>query len=462
MVNKIEIDIPNVYTAYYNDTKPYQIWKGSRFSAKSWTKALFFLLKCRGGEYFRLVYARDTQKNVRQSQYQSFIDISKKFGLYNEYEFRSSDMKITHKGSGYFMTGGSFEQPDTLRSVADVTDFWAEEPITRTFAIDRESFLDIAGSLRNSYGVVPKFHFTFNPIGKDNFVYEDFFSENKVYPNEMVTVLHTDYTHNPFCPQDRIDFLNQLKKSDYKRWLVDGAGEWGEVRIGGEFWKDFKINVHAKDVVWNEQLPIHIAWDENVNPYLTCLVWQIEGKKLTQIDEICLEHPNNRVIDVCKEFRKRYQLERVKGLFVYGDRTSIKEDSKLEVGENFYTKILSSLKDYHPRLRMQSVNPSIVQSAGFINEIYSGRIEGMEIVIGTNCKRSLKDYQYALEDSDGTLKKTKKKHPTTGVTYEEYGHPSDAKRYLVTMAFANEYQAYQRGAKTNSVTTGRNVSKNRV
>jgi len=51
------------------------------------------------------------------------------------------------------------------------------------------------------------------------------------------------------------------------------------------------------------------------------------------------------------------------------------------------------------------------------------------ITIGINekCKKSIFDYQYAVEDSDGTIKKTKKKNKVTGVTYEEFGHASDAK-----------------------------------
>lgn len=257
-----------------------------------------------------------------------------------------------------------------------------------------------------------------------------------------------------FVDQHVIDDFEKDKKFDYNYYQIYGLGNWGKIRTGGEFWKDFNSSTHSAPTTWDETQPIHITWDENVNPYLTCLVWQGWGKHVRQIDEICLEDPRNRVSDVCKEFMSRYPIDRVKGLFVYGDRTSIKEDTKLEKGENFFTKILEHLKPYRPALRMQTSNPSIVQSAGFINQIYSGRIEGLDIIIGTNCKKSLHDYQYALEDSDGTLKKTKKKHPVTGVSYEEFGHPSDAKRYFLTMYFRDEYQLYLRGGRKTTISTG--------
>ena len=166
------------------------------------------------------------------------------------------------------MSGGSFEQPDTLRSVADVTDFWAEEPITRTFSIDRESFLDIVGSLRNSYGVVPRFHLTFNPIGKKNFIYEDFFSENKIYDDNDVTVLHTTYLDNPFCPKDRIDFLNNLKRIDINRYYVDALGNWGEPQNNTPWFTALNKDRHvAKSVIEPyHNLPIYVSFDFNIDP----------------------------------------------------------------------------------------------------------------------------------------------------------------------------------------------------
>jgi phage terminase large subunit len=265
-----------------------------------------------------------------------------------------------------------------------------------------------------------------------------------------------------FVDQHTIDDFEKDKVNDYAYYLVYGLGNWGKLRTGGEFWKDFNPNLHIRDLKWNEDLPIHITWDENVNPYLTCLVWQISGKDATQIDEICLEDPRNRIKHVCGEFTKRYPMDRVKGLFVYGDRTSLKEDTKKEKGENFFTDILMYLKDYRPQLRLQSVNPSVVQSGQFINEIYARNEGGVSITINTKCKKSIHDYQYSLEDSDGTLKKSKKTHPITKVSYEEFGHPSDAKRYFITTAFANEYAKYKSGRNENKITYGKNsLSKNR-
>lgn len=247
-----------------------------------------------------------------------------------------------------------------------------------------------------------------------------------------------------FVDQHTIDDFEKDKITDFNYYQVYGLGEWGKLRTGGEFWKDFNTNLHVMPATiakWQENEPIHLSWDDNVNPYLTCLVWQLRGKEATQIDEICLPDPNNRRLNVCNEFKKRYPAGRVHGLYIYGDRTSLKEDTGKEKGENFFSDILKHLAEYRPTLRLQNKNPSIKDSADFINSSYAGRT-GITIRVSEKCNKSIYDYQYALEDSDGTLKKSKKTNPVTKVQYEEFGHPSDAKRYILTMAYAEDYMKY--------------------
>jgi phage terminase large subunit len=274
-----------------------------------------------------------------------------------------------------------------------------------------------------------------------------------------------------FVDQHTIDDFEKDKVNDFDYYNIYGLGNWGRLRTGGEFWKDINANQHFKNVTWDESAALHITWDENVNPYLTCLVWQIIKIELNdkdknvinivrQIDEICLEDPRNRVKHVCAEFKKRFPVSKTPKLFIYGDRTSIKESTTKEKGENFFTEIKACLREYEPTLRMQSVNPSVVISGQFVNECYAGRIANITMEVGLNCKKSIHDYRYALEDSDGSLKKSKKQHPVTKVQYEEFGHPSDAKRYFMTVAFASEYATYQRGGKAQRIKTGKNVHKN--
>ena len=350
---------------------------------------------------------------------------------------------------------------------------------------DEEDLRQIKKCLRGSVG--QQIVGIFNPISEDHWIKTNVFDKEAfveqshdisgkwVNKTGNTLVLKSNYTDNkyivgPYFRDEHViaDFEHD-KKFDFNYYQIYGLGNWGKIRTGGEFWKDFKTDVHVakndKNQLYNKELPICMSWDENVNPYLTCLLWQIDktdqGIKLTQFDEICLTDPRNRVKRVCAEFMKRYPQQSVKGLFIYGDRTSIKEDTKKEKGENFFTDIANALSLYKPALRLPSSNPSVVQSANFINQIYSGSIPGIEITIGDNCKKSVHDYQYALEDSDGTLNKKKVKNKATGVTYEAFGHASDGKHYFIIGVLPNEYAEYLRGGRKVDMRVGKAIrSKN--
>lgn len=218
--------------------------------------------------YSRVIFARDTHKNARLSQFQLFKDLINKFPQFRN-RFRINEapvMRITAIQSGNMIIGGSFDQPDSLRSIADPTDFWAEEPITRHSSISRDSFLDIQGSLRNPHGVPTIFHFTFNPISKSTWIYEDFFVHD-LYDAEKV---FANYWDNPFCPPELINFLNSLKVIDPKRYEVDALGNWG-VSFEGLIYTDWEAvdsmpppQVYGLDFGYNNPTALVAAAVEDV------------------------------------------------------------------------------------------------------------------------------------------------------------------------------------------------------
>jgi phage terminase large subunit len=478
----------------FNNSLIRYIWLfGGSSASKTFSVVQLQIVKMLEGENENALVLRKYAVDIKDSIFADFENIIADWGLKDYFIIQQNFIKCKITGSYV-----RFRGLDDSEKIKGITGF--KRVLEEVSQFDEIDLKQIRKRLRGKVG--QQIICIFNPISEDHWIKKNVFDlENLtevesdisgIWVNEKgnLIVMKTNYLDNfyivgkwgvdedgqlvqigGFLDQHVIDDFEHDKIHDNNYYQIYGLGNWGKLRVGGEFWKDFNANIHITSTGWNEELPLHITWDENVNPYLTCLVWQIlavvdengkfTGKKrAVQIDEICLPDPRNRISHVSAEFVKRYPQQRVKGLFVYGDRTSIKEDTKLEKGENFFTKIIQNLQLYSPTLRMQSVNPSIVQSGGFINEIYSGNIPGISIEINAKCNKSIYDYQYALEDSDGTLKKTKKTNPTTKVQYEEFGHPSDAKRYLITVAFASEYQDYLRGGKRVKVLSGKAVSNN--
>ena len=265
-------------------------------------------------------------------------------------------------------------------------------------------------------------------------------------------------TDNPYLPQAYLDNLKNLPTFEY---MVFVEGNWDiQLKTGGEFYKCFEIDKHVKHTKYNPLLPLHISWDDNVNPYLPCGIFQIEGKEIRMIDEIAGVTPNNTVKSVCNEIIRKYQGHE-SGMFVYGDATANKADTKLEHGFNFYRLILDYLVEFKPRNRVTQSNPSVVMRGNFINTIFEKNFGGINVVIGENCKTAISDFIGLKEDADGTKLKEMTTDTKTKVRYQKYGHFSDLFDYICCTAFVTDFENYQRGKKTLGITIGRTTqSKN--
>ena len=172
------------------------------------------------------------------------------------------------------------------------------------------------------------------------------------------------------------------------------------------------------------------------------------------IDEIAGVSPRNTVKAVCNEFIMKYQGHKA-GLFVYGDATANKQDTKLENGYNFFRLILDNLKQFRPTSRVLPSNPSIVMRGNWINTILENNIGGVRVVIGSNCKLMINDLVSLKEAADGTKNKEMETDPQTRVRSQKVGHFSDLFDYILVSAFAMEFAKYQEGDFSGQLSYGK-------
>lgn len=262
-------------------------------------------------------------------------------------------------------------------------------------------------------------------------------------------------TDNPFVPESYLESLKTLTTYEYQVFV---EGNWDlQERTGSEFYKYFNLDKHVKRLEYNPELPLHISWDENVNPYLPCGVFQIQGTEIRMIDEILGINPRNTVHDVCNEFKYRYHSHNA-GLFIYGDATSQKEDVKQQKGYNFFRLIENELMQYQPTLRVARSNPSVVMRANFINKILDKNLYDLNLIISDNCKTAISDFTNTKEAADGYKDKAKERDSKTGISYQKYGHLSDLTDYLICEAFSDEYSRFQHG----DIIVGRSIGRNYI
>jgi len=253
-------------------------------------------------------------------------------------------------------------------------------------------------------------------------------------------------TDNPYIPQTYKDSLLQLKAINPVKYAQFVEGDWDiQEHKEGAFWKSFDYNKHVGDYEIDLSQTLHISFDENVRPYPALTIWQIDSDKktITQIHEICLRSPRNKLIEVASEFcswAKAKEFNNV--IYLYGDASSDREDAKLQKGMNYFSMFRDKIRErgFNIQIRKSSKNPPVAISAEFINAIYAYNFRDWVIGIDRRCKESLNDYVNAEENTDGTMKKTKE----GGI--EIIGHCSDTKRYFLSKALKDDFKYYQKGS----------------
>ena len=271
---------------------------------------------------------------------------------------------------------------------------------------------------------------------------------NNSLPASQIFIV-ANISDNIYIPDSYRESLKELPRYEYEVFVL---GNWDiSLKTGGEFFKDFELDIHVEPVTFNTTTPVHVSLDENVHPYVTLTIWQIDMAhasgltQIMQVGEILAKPPNNTVKKLAKMLvRWLADRDHEDMVLIYGDRTSLKEDTKLEKGQNFFNIFQREVEaGYRTRLRLPKVNPAVALSGDFCNAIFEANFDGLQIVIGEHCKTSIQDYIETKEASDGGVLKVRIKDSITGITYEENGHITDTARYFIAFAFKDSYLKYQ-------------------
>lgn len=267
-------------------------------------------------------------------------------------------------------------------------------------------------------------------------------------------------TDNPHLTPEYIANLNNLPRYQYQVFVL---GDWDiRLKVGGEFYKCFELDQHVKPAAmmqYDPTLALHISWDDNRNPYLPVGVFQIRGKAIRMIAEIVMKSPKNTVKSACDEVIRMFPGHKA-GMFVYGDATADKGDTKLEEGMSFYRLVMQYLNSYRPTSRVTKANPFVAMRGMWLNTVLEKEIGGISVEISDACPTAISDFIGLKEDADGGKKKEMAKDTKTGVSYQKFGHFTDLFDYLACAAFASDYEMYKKGDIVRPPQVGKNVSKN--
>jgi hypothetical protein len=242
---------------------------------------------------------------------------------------------------------------------------------------------------------------------------------------------------------------NLSKMSNYDQLRLR-FGDWTATEQNGmEFYSDFKVADHVKELHINWALPFHISFDFNVNPYITMTIWQIEqtesGLILNAVDEICPEHPNNKTDALCSLFLTKYG-DKLKqggrGVFYYGDPSGKNNDTR---GDNDYLIVEKTLRGVlnNNSARVAKNHPPVSKRRDFINRIFAGKMPTVKIQVANNCYNLVNDLSGTKQDVNGGKLKAKERNPITGQQYEKVGHTSDSMDYFICEVLKHEFNEFR-------------------
>lgn len=445
--------------AFNNIDVRYIFAYGGSSSSKTYSICQRFVLYMMEGEFNNSFVFKKISSKIDSTIFATFKKIINDWGL-NEY-FIIQKHHIECKETGSFTSFSGLDDADKVKGLEGYKKIYIDE-------LDQIAFYDwqqLETRLRGQEG--QQIIAAFNPVSELNFIKVEILDKEELYDvpcksvdlkqinkDGDIVVLRTNYLYNiwivgdgnggGFIDKHAIKKFEKFRTTDLNHYNIYALGHWGKLRTGGEFLKQFNDSVHISNYAYEPTLPLHISFDENVLPYLTCNVFQFNNGLIRQIDEIMLKDPLNTLKDTCAEFLKRYGSTNQE-VFIYGDATSKKADTKIQKGENFYLLIKGYLKKLKPIFRVPKSNPSVKSSRGFTNDILAGEIEGITIRFDGKCKNSINDYQYCTEDENGKVNKKVIRNKETGQSYQEYGHACDTLRYILVVLFSEKYKKFMKG-----------------
>lgn len=437
------------------------------------------LLLCKFFPGSRWAVVRDSLPTLKRNTIPAFLKICPKNFIksYNQ----EQQLVTTSNGSQILFFPENYDDDKELNrwKGLEVNGFLLEE----CNELQEESFnkaIERAGSYIPPDGIKkpkPLIMLTCNPA--NNWVKTLFYKrwETGSLPDHWLYI-PSKITDNPYVTADK-DYMASLKDLPKYQYKVFVEGDWNvQLKIGGEYFKCFELDKHVvfnqpapdgSNPMYDPSLPLHISWDDNVNPYLPCGIFQVhkiegfteEGKQyfdtiVKMIDEVAGITPLNNIEKVCMEIERRYPAHTT-GMFIYGDATANKEDTKLEKGHNFYTLVMQCLKKYSPRNKVMEHNPNVIPRANWMNSIFERNVGRVTIVIGDNCKIAVNDFVLLKEDENGAKAKFKEKNPKTGVTSQKVGHFADLLEYFMVSFLADKFGDWQSGGAVASIRYGKNA-----
>lgn len=405
LINSGLTPVNDAFYPYFNFIARYEIYYGSRGSSKSHFVVRKILNQMMRWQYLRGIYCRKHAVDIRESQYDLFKIVASDLGIYNQFTFYETTMKIVHRRTKNTLIARGLDEVDKTKSISDPNMIWCEEPTE----LEQQDFVTLNAGLRTQKGPLQVL-MTFNPIQETNWMRTFFFSKENAHKlkNDFTDAIlcRTTFRDNYFIDQKAYETDLRLMAAGNKNFIrVSLEGDWGISENGNPWLYAFDYDKHCRDLTLLSGFPVYLSFDVNNDPF-TCVALQFSVHRGS----------NNSFIHVLKEFSGEIKVEDIcsqiltsfpNSLFhITGDRSGQNKD----VGRNktVYDMIKANLRGRVVKMDLNTHNLEHADSRILINQMFA---HYPNIFIDKSCNLLLKDIEKSTVDEEkgaGHLKKDRK------------------------------------------------------
>ena len=209
MQQRKEIAINEAYLPLFTYENRIVRLQGGAGSGKSIAMAQLFLFIAMQPDNNRLFVFRKVGRTVRDSVFQTFIDLINENDLSPFWNVNKSTFTLTYQNGNSIICGG-MDDPEKVKSIKDPTCIWMEEA-TEFSLMD---FKQLNLRLRKE-GARNQLFLSYNPINTDSWIYRKFVEND--YPGELfIKTTHQDNDYLPEAYRQELHSLANTDKNYYK------------------------------------------------------------------------------------------------------------------------------------------------------------------------------------------------------------------------------------------------------
>lgn len=166
-----------------------------------------------------MLIVRKVGTTLRDSVFALMKETIKTFGLGSLCQVNKTDMTITLPDFKSEILFKSIDDPEKIKSIANITLMWIEESSELTQADFQQLDLRLRGNTKHAKQIL----ISFNPIDINHWLKKVFFDGKK----ENTKIVHTTYKDNKFIDAAYTKTLEDLKIQDEYYYSVYALGAWG-------------------------------------------------------------------------------------------------------------------------------------------------------------------------------------------------------------------------------------------